>query len=107
MTREKKGRVVAVGTTVVRALEASFAEHGGLVAGGGEARVLLGPGFRPKVVDGVLSGMHEKGTSHFALLEAFASPELLGSALDAAERAGYVQHEFGDATLVLASRASS
>jgi S-adenosylmethionine:tRNA ribosyltransferase-isomerase len=102
-TREKKGRVVAVGTTVVRALEACHAEHGALVAGTGEARLLLGPGYRPKVVDGVLSGMHENGTSHFALLEAFASAELLRTALASAEAAGYEEHEFGDATLVLGS----
>jgi S-adenosylmethionine:tRNA ribosyltransferase-isomerase len=103
-TKERKGRVVAVGTTVVRALEASHAEHGALEAGSGEARLLLGPGFQPKVVDGILSGMHENGTSHFALLEAFANEDLLRSALVEAERAGYVQHEFGDATLVLPSR---
>ena len=101
--KERKGRVVAVGTTVVRALEASHAEHGALEAGTGEARLLLGPGFRPKVADGILSGMHESGTSHFALLEAFASDALLRSALAEAERAGYLQHEFGDITLVLGS----
>jgi S-adenosylmethionine:tRNA ribosyltransferase-isomerase len=100
-TREKKGRVVAVGTTVVRALEASHAVNGELVAGTGEARLLLGPGFRPKVVDGILSGMHENGTSHFALLRAFASADLLRDALVEADRAGYLQHEFGDATLLL------
>jgi S-adenosylmethionine:tRNA ribosyltransferase-isomerase len=102
-TKENQGRVVAVGTTVVRALEASYAEHGALEAGTGEARLLLGPGFRPKIADGILSGMHESGTSHFALLEAFASASLLRSALTEAERAGYLQHEFGDATLVLGS----
>jgi S-adenosylmethionine:tRNA ribosyltransferase-isomerase len=47
--------------------------------------------------------MHENGTSHFALLEAFASAELLRSALASAEAAGYEEHEFGDATLVLPS----
>lgn len=102
-TKEKKGRVIAVGTTVVRALEASHAEHGQLTAGPGEARLLLGPGYRPGIVDGVLSGMHENTTSHFALLEAFASGTLLRASLDAAESAGYLQHEFGDATLVLGS----
>jgi S-adenosylmethionine:tRNA ribosyltransferase-isomerase len=101
--RARGGRVVAVGTTVVRALEASFAEHGLLRAGPGEARLLIGPGFVPRAVDGVLSGMHERGTSHFALLEAFASRSLLEASLDAAERAGYLQHEFGDATLILAA----
>jgi len=103
-TRATGGRIVAVGTTVVRALEASYAERGALVAGPGEARLVIGPGFRPKIVDGVLSGMHEPATSHFALLEAFASRALLERALAAAERAGYVQHEFGDATLVLPHR---
>jgi S-adenosylmethionine:tRNA ribosyltransferase-isomerase len=102
-TRQKGGRVVAVGTTVVRALEASFAELGQVRASAGLARLVLGPGFRPKVVDGVLSGMHEKGTSHFALLEAFAQADLLRSALEAAESEAYLQHEFGDATLVLRS----
>src|SRR5262249_56577475 len=53
--KTRKGRVVAVGTTVVRALEASYAEHGELESGTGEARLLLGPGFRPKVVGGILS----------------------------------------------------
>jgi len=102
-TKEKRGRIIAVGTTVVRALEASHAEHGELAAGTGEARLLLGPGYRPRIVDGVLSGMHESTTSHFALLEAFASGSLLRAALDAADSAGYLQHEFGDATLVLGS----
>jgi S-adenosylmethionine:tRNA ribosyltransferase-isomerase len=102
--RARGGRVVAVGTTVVRALESSFAAHGRLFAEVGEARLLLGPGFRPNVVDGILSGMHEPGTSHFALLEAFASRALLERAVAEADAAGYLQHEFGDAMLVLASR---
>jgi S-adenosylmethionine:tRNA ribosyltransferase-isomerase len=103
--KKRGGRVVAVGTTVVRALESTFAERGVLSPGEGEARLILGRGFRPKVVDGVLSGMHELATSHFALLEAFASRPLLEKALQTADRAGYLQHEFGDATLVLRSRA--
>ena len=101
-SRVRGGRVVAVGTTVVRALEACFAEHGTLVGGEGEARLVIGPGFSPQVADGILSGMHEPATSHFALLRAFADGGLLQSALDAAERAGYLQHEFGDTMLILA-----
>jgi S-adenosylmethionine:tRNA ribosyltransferase-isomerase len=100
-TRARGGRVIAVGTTVVRALESCFAERGRLVSGDGEARLILGPGFKPRVIDGILSGMHEPATSHFALLEAFASRVLLRRSLEAAERAGYAQHEFGDVTLVL------
>ncbi len=103
-TRARGGRIVAVGTTVVRALESSALEHGTLTAGAGEARLVIGPGFRPGVVDGVLTGMHEPTTSHFALLSAFAPRELLERALRAAERAGYLQHEFGDACLILGGR---
>ena len=95
--------MVAVGTTVVRALEACHAAHGRLVSGEGEARIVLGPGFEPRAVDGILSGMHEPGTSHFALLRAFAPETLLERALQAAEHAGYLQHEFGDTMLVLAT----
>jgi S-adenosylmethionine:tRNA ribosyltransferase-isomerase len=98
--RERKGRVVAVGTTVVRALEgASLA--GDLRPGAGLTHLRIGPGFRPRVCDGVLTGMHEPDSSHFALLMAFASPELLAQAHRQAEDQGYLAHEFGDSTLVL------
>jgi S-adenosylmethionine:tRNA ribosyltransferase-isomerase len=102
-TKDAGGRVVAVGTTVVRALEACQAEHGRLRAGEGEARLVIGPGFRPRVADGILSGMHEPTTSHYALLQAFAPRALLERALDAAARAEYLQHEFGDTMLILAN----
>jgi S-adenosylmethionine:tRNA ribosyltransferase-isomerase len=101
--KDRGRRVVAVGTTVVRALEGCFAENSKLSSGEGVARLVIGPGFRPRVVDGILSGMHEPATSHYALLSAFASDGLLRSALDAAERAGFLQHEFGDTMLILAS----
>jgi S-adenosylmethionine:tRNA ribosyltransferase-isomerase len=99
------GRIVAVGTTVTRALESSAAEHGRLEPGEGEARLILGPGFRPRITTGLLTGMHSRGTSHFALLEAFAPRALLERALEHAERAGYLEHEFGDSCLVLPGRA--
>jgi S-adenosylmethionine:tRNA ribosyltransferase-isomerase len=98
------GRVIAVGTSVVRALEASAALHGSPRAGPGEASLKLGAEHRRRVVDGVLSGMHEAGTSHFALLEAFADKELLNRALVSASAAGYLAHEFGDVCLVLGSK---
>lgn len=101
------GRVVAVGTTVVRALESSALEHDGeLAAADGEATLLIGPGFRPRVVDAILSGMHPPGTSHFALLGAFASSPFLASALEHAEREGYLEHEFGDSMLIGAPKDS-
>jgi S-adenosylmethionine:tRNA ribosyltransferase-isomerase len=105
--KERGRRVIAVGTTVVRALEASALDHGGvLTATEGEAKLLIGPGFRPRVVDGLLSGMHPPGTSHFSLLGAFASRTLLDRALAHAEASGYLEHEFGDSCLVLPSEES-
>lgn len=62
---------------------------------------MLGEGYAPRVVDGVLTGMHERGSSHHTLLTAFAQAELLDAALGFARSRGYVQHEFGDSILVL------
>ncbi len=100
--RNADGRVIAVGTSVVRALE-GHADAGGFVrAGGGETELRLSGSYQPRVVDGLLTGLHEPGTSHFALLEAFAPRQLLRRAVEHAARTGYLQHEFGDSCLVLA-----
>lgn len=98
--RSRGGRVVAAGTSVVRALEGRAA-GGGLAAGTAVTDLVLGEGFARRVVDGVLTGMHEPGSSHFALLTAFASAELLHASLRYASARGYRQHEFGDSALVL------
>ena len=103
-TRARGGRVIAVGTTVARALEGSAAIHGGtIVPGEGVTDLVLDHTSRPRVVDGLLTGMHEPGASHFHLLEAFAPPALLRRAHAHAEEIGYLAHEFGDSTLVLAA----
>lgn len=95
-------RVIAVGTSVVRALESRAAESGGVLsAGEGSTRLRIGPGYRRRVVDGLWTGMHEPAESHYALLAAFAPPALLERALNDAETAGYLGHEFGDACLLL------
>jgi S-adenosylmethionine:tRNA ribosyltransferase-isomerase len=95
-------RVVAAGTTVVRALEGCAASHGGeLVPGEGETDLHIGPDHRLRVVDALLTGLHDVGTSHRALLHAFAPEPLLRDAWAHAEQAGYLGHEFGDACLVL------
>jgi len=99
-TQAAGGCVIAVGTTVVRALEASAASARGLAPGPGVAELRIGPGFRPRVADGVLTGLHEPGTSHFSLLEAFAPRSLLERAYRHSLRAGYLHHEFGDSWLV-------
>jgi len=101
-TRAVGGRVVAVGTTVVRALEGRAEMNGGrLVPGEALTDLLLGPGFVPRVVDGLLTGLHEPGSSHFALLQAFAPVSLLKEVAAHAEARGYLGHEFGDSCLLL------
>jgi S-adenosylmethionine:tRNA ribosyltransferase-isomerase len=96
------GRVIAVGTTVVRALESAAAAHRGrLQPHAGITALRIGPGFVPRLVDGLLTGMHEPGTSHFALLAAFAAPERLVAAHAHAEAESYLCHEFGDSMLIL------
>jgi len=100
--RRRGGRVVAVGTTAVRALEGNARSHRGrLVAGAGTTELLLGPAMRRRVVDGILTGVHDPGTSHFALLESFAPRALLLEAHAFAAERGYLGHEFGDAMLIL------
>jgi S-adenosylmethionine:tRNA ribosyltransferase-isomerase len=97
-------RVVAVGTTVVRALEGNGRDRGQLVAGVGRTSLRVDRRYRPRVVDGLLSGVHAPGESHFELLTAFAPEPLLRRAVTHAEAAGYLAHEFGDSMLVLAAR---
>jgi S-adenosylmethionine:tRNA ribosyltransferase-isomerase len=100
--RARGGRVVAVGTTVVRALEGCAAAHGGeLVAGEGSTDLLLGAGSKLRVAEGLLTGIHETGTTHFDLMSSFAPRDLLERAMAHADLAGYLQHEFGDSVLVL------
>ncbi|MBX3188085.1 MAG: S-adenosylmethionine:tRNA ribosyltransferase-isomerase [Labilithrix sp.] len=101
-TRARGGRVLAVGTSVVRALEsASRASRSDRIeAARGITNLILRPGDRREIVDGVLTGVHEADTTHFTLLGAFAEREALDGALALAERAGLLGHEFGDAWLV-------
>ena len=94
-------RVIAVGTTVVRALEGCVQQSGRLVAGPGETDLVIRPGFGPRVVHGLLSGIHEPAESHFDLLGAFAPASALQAAWRHANAAGYRNHELGDLVLVL------
>jgi S-adenosylmethionine:tRNA ribosyltransferase-isomerase len=95
------GRVLAVGTSVVRALESHSDAGGTVAAGGGISDLRLSARHRPRVVDGLLTGLHEPGSSHFELLETFAPRALLERAVDHAQRTGYVAHELGDSCLIL------
>jgi S-adenosylmethionine:tRNA ribosyltransferase-isomerase len=95
------GRVIAVGTTVVRALETVAAPDGTVRAGEGLTRLVVSPERGLRTVDGLVTGWHEPESSHLSLLEAAAGPELLRRSHDAAHAAGYRFHEFGDSHLIL------
>jgi S-adenosylmethionine:tRNA ribosyltransferase-isomerase len=95
------GRVVAVGTTVVRALESAVLDDGSIAPGRGFATVVVTPDRPPRTVDGLLTGWHEPRASHLDLLEAVAGPDLLTTSYAAALDEGYLWHEFGDSHLVL------
>jgi S-adenosylmethionine:tRNA ribosyltransferase-isomerase len=89
-------RVIAIGTSVVRALES--AARGPL---SGTTALRIGPDTPLRVVDGIVTNLHGPGESHFELLEAFASHAFLGKAWRAADGLGLQEHEFGDEMLVL------
>lgn len=96
-------RVIAVGTSVVRALEGNVAANGRLVPGTFVTDLKIGPHTPLRVVDGLLTGQHDPSTSHDQLLQAFAPRALLRAARAHAEAEGYLGHEFGDSTLLLAA----
>jgi S-adenosylmethionine:tRNA ribosyltransferase-isomerase len=105
--RERGGRVVAVGTTVARALEAAWraggrSARGEIAAGEGTAVLVMDEGTERGIVDAILTGVHEPGTSHYRLLRAFTGAALLDQSLELAEREGFLVHEFGDSVLVVA-----
>ena len=117
--RAHGGRVIAAGTTVVRALETAALpagpdpsrdpgdprdprEPGGPVAASaGWTSHVVTPQTGVKVVDGLLTGLHEPRSSHLRMLAAFAGPELLSRCYETAISYGYLWHEFGDVHLLL------
>jgi S-adenosylmethionine:tRNA ribosyltransferase-isomerase len=102
--RARGARIVAVGTTVVRALEHAAACDGRVRAGDGVATQRIGRSSRLRVVEAILSGTHEPGTSHHELLRAFADDATLDRAHRLLEARGYRTHEFGDSVLLECSR---
>jgi S-adenosylmethionine:tRNA ribosyltransferase-isomerase len=106
-TRAEGGRVIAVGTTVVRALESAALSGGGLPqAGEAVTELKLEPSFRRQIVSGILSGIHAPEESHYALLGCFVDPLTLGRGHALARELGLRDHEFGDASLILAGSLS-
>jgi S-adenosylmethionine:tRNA ribosyltransferase-isomerase len=100
-THEGGGTVVAVGTTVVRALE-TVADGGGRARPGeGWTELVVGPERGVRLVDGLLTGWHEPEASHLRLLRAVAGRDLLQRCYREALDSGYLWHEFGDLHLIL------
>ena len=101
--RADGGRVIAAGTTVVRALETAALgrSDGRLAAKAGWTSHVVTPETGVRVIDGLLTGLHEPRSSHLRMLAAFAGNELLGRCYRAAIDAGYLWHEFGDVHLLL------
>ncbi|MCW2814054.1 MAG: queA [Nocardioides sp.] len=95
------GRVVAVGTTVTRALESAVDDAGRAVARAGWTEHLVTPASPPRLVTGLVTGWHDPAASHLLLVEAVAGRALTQAAYDAAVAGGYLWHEFGDAGLLL------
>ncbi len=98
------GRVIATGTTVVRALE-TVAQPDGLVeAGEGWTNLVVTAERGLRAIDGLLTGLHESDSSHLELLRAAAGEELLTRSYREAIEHGYRWHEFGDSQLILGVR---
>jgi len=96
----RHGRVIAIGTSVVRALEDASRLDGSVQAGQGVATQRIGSGSRLRVVDAMLSGTHEPGTSHHELLRAFLDDEGLAHLDGELNLRGYRTHEFGDSVFL-------
>jgi S-adenosylmethionine:tRNA ribosyltransferase-isomerase len=104
LTRQSGGRVIAAGTTVVRALETAAAagRPGSVVeARAGWTSHVVTPETGLQVVDGLLTGLHEPRSTHLWMLAAFHDKDLLPECYDAALTSGYLWHEFGDVHLLL------
>ena len=95
-------RVIAIGTTVVRALETAWdPDENKVVARKGMTRLLVHPGRGVHAVDGLLTGFHDPGASHLAMLYAVAGKDLVRDGYEEAIKGGYLWHEFGDSHLLL------
>ncbi|WP_243354974.1 S-adenosylmethionine:tRNA ribosyltransferase-isomerase [Bacillus litorisediminis] len=100
-TKASGGQVIAVGTTVVRALETAVSERGEVLGTKGVTRLYIDKDYELKVADGLLTGFHEPEASHLDMLTAFIEEQKLMNAYHAAIEEGYLWHEFGDVNLIL------
>ena len=101
-TRRAGDRVVAVGTTVARALESAVAADGTVHPRTGWTELVITPDRPVRAIDGIITGFHDPEATHLQLIEAVAGAGIMRDAYDAAEAEGYLWHEFGDSSLLLA-----
>ena len=100
-SRRRGGRIIAVGTTVVRALESALDSRGELIATRGWTDLVIDGSRSLRIVNGLITGLHEPRATHLAMLQAFLSPQELHRAYEEALEKGYLWHEFGDIHLIL------
>ncbi len=100
-TRRRGGKVIAVGTTVVRALETGADATGHVHPVDGWTDLVITPERGVAAIDGLLTGWHEPGASHLLMLEAVAGRDLLEASYRASLESEYLWHEFGDTNLIL------
>ncbi len=101
--RREGRRVIATGTTVVRALESAWNGHE-VTARHAFTRLYVHPGRGVHVIDGLITGLHDPVTSHLAMLYTIAGQDVIRSAYEEAVKEGYLWHEFGDSHLLLPDR---
>lgn len=101
LLRSRGGRVIAVGTTVVRALETVSGSDGTIHPGSGTTELVITPDRGVRAVDGMITGWHEPRSSHLLMLEAVGGRALMSRAYEEAVRLDYLWHEFGDSLLIL------
>lgn len=100
LAKARGKRIIAVGTTAVRAIETAANTAGEVIAFRGQSELYIQPGYEMKIIDGLLTGFHEPEASHLYMLQAFASKQHLRKAYAAAIQQGYYWHEFGDLHLI-------
>ncbi len=100
-TKINGGRIIAVGTTVVRALESAASCSGKIIPGHAYTTLRITEGHILKVANGLITGFHEPEASHLDLISAFLSPELIRKIYSEAIERKYLWHEFGDLSLIL------
>jgi S-adenosylmethionine:tRNA ribosyltransferase-isomerase len=105
-TRHNGGRVIAIGTTVVRALATVTDDRGGVHPGRGWTDVMVTADTPVHSIDGLVTGWHEPESTHLMMLESFAGRDALAAAYTAALDGGYLWHEFGDSHLILRREAT-